>query len=134
MARDTLSPLLLLDWPSLAWVVLIGALTFATFTVKSRYQRLHEMGAIPRTLAHVSIGYFGLGMTAYGAWSAFHAYFPVPGGFAWEGGLAVLGGLSALTVGTCTLGEHVVQVATLRRAEQGEAVPARAASLGSSHP
>jgi hypothetical protein len=105
------SPLLLVDWPSLGWVALIAALTFATLTVKARYDRISEMGRAARALAHVTIGYFGVGMTLFGAWSAVNAHFPVPGGAGWEGGLAIVGGLAAVTIGSCTLGEHAVRVA-----------------------
>lgn len=110
----------LVDWPSIAWVALIAALTFAVMTVKSRYPKVAEMGTAARVLAHVSIGYFGLAMTAFGSWSAYHAYFPVPGGTGWDGALGIAGGLAALTIGGCTLGEHALQVAGSRRtAEAG---------------
>lgn len=109
------SPLQLVDWPSLGWVALIGSLTFACLTVKSRFEHVSRMGRFPELLAHVVIGYFGLGMTAFGGWAAATATFPVPGGHAWEGPVAVAGGLAALTIGSCTLAEHLMQVRAMRR-------------------
>ena len=124
MTLATASPLALMDWPSLAWIALIATLTFATLIVKARYGRIHEMGKAAQRLAHVTIGYFGLGMVAFGSWSAVNAYFPVPGGNGWEGGLAIVGGLAALTIGSCTLGEHALQVRALSREPVTAAVEA----------
>lgn len=115
MTLATASPLALMDWTSLGWIALIAAITFATLTVKARYGQIHEMGKAAQRLAHLTIGYFGLGMAAFGSWSAVNAYFPVPGGAGWEGGLAIIGGLAALTIGGCTLGEHAMQVRALGR-------------------
>lgn len=123
MTLATASPLDLVDWPSLGWITLIATLTFATLTVKARYAVIHEMGRGPQWLAHVTIGYFGIAMSAFGLWSAVTRYFPVPGHAGWEGGLAIVGGLAALTIGACTLGEHAVQVRAL---SQPEAQPASA--------
>ena len=119
------TPLRLVDWPSIGWVALIGALTFAVMVVKARYPKFQHLGPAVRTLAHVSIGYFSVAMMGFGAWSAFHSYFPVPGGTGWDGTLGLVGGLAALTVGGCTLAEHALQVAALRRAgSDAQAQPA----------
>jgi hypothetical protein len=107
------SPLALIDWPSLGWVALIAAVSFATLTVKARYASIHEMGRGAQWLAHLTVGYFGLGMATFGSWSVANAYFPVPGGAGWEGGLAMIGGLAAFTIGGCTLSEHALQAGAL---------------------
>ena len=78
-----------------------------------------------RTLAHVVIGYFGMGMMAFGASAAARAHFPVPGGAAWEGPIAVVGGLAALVIGSATLVEHCVTVRATRQADQLARVTAR---------
>jgi hypothetical protein len=109
--------LLVIDWPSILWALVLAGLTGTALSIKSRYPAIARAGAPARVLAHVVIGYFGLGMTSFGAWCAVQARFPVPGGAAWTGPVAIVGGLAAATIGTCTLVEHVVRVARLRPVE-----------------
>src|SRR5437870_5302661 len=100
MLLPTATSTMNLDWPSLAWAAILGGLTFACLRVKSRFPAISEQGALARVLAHLVIGYFSIGMTAFGAFAAFNAEFPVPGGAAWTGPVAVIGGFAAITIGT----------------------------------
>ncbi len=104
------------DWSSLCWVVMLACITAAVMWVKSAYARIADMGPVPRVLAHVTIGYFGVGMTAFGVVSALRGSLPVPGGVAWEGAVAVIGGLAALVIGASTLAEHVAHCLAMNRA------------------
>ena len=110
------STIALVDWPSLTWIALLAALSLACLTVKARFERIAESGRLAEVLAHVAVGYFGVGLVLFGATSAFQAWFPVPGGAAWEGGVAVLGGLAAVTIGATTLFEHLANVVQIRHA------------------
>jgi hypothetical protein len=112
------------DVASLCWGLLLACITAACLWIQRRYPSIAGMGPSARVVAHVAIGYFGFGMMAFGAASAATRTLPVPGGTAWEGGVAVIGGLAACLIGGTTLIEHVVQVAALRRDE--EMVPVRA--------
>lgn len=109
------APSLAFDWPSLAWATILAGLTFSCLAIKSRFAQVAAQGAVASALAHLVIGYFGLGMMAFGAMAAARAHFPVPGGAAWEGPVAVLGGIAAFVIGSTTLVEHVVQVRAARR-------------------
>jgi hypothetical protein len=111
-----------LDWPSLGWVLVLAGLTAACLRVKARFPEIAAAGKLPAALAHVVVGYFSVGMMAFGVTAATNAYFPVPGGSAWEGSIAVVGGIAALTIGSCTLLEHVARVRVAGR--QAAATPA----------
>ena len=104
-----------LDVGSIAWVCLLGALTYSCLRVNARFEAVAEAGRGAELLAHVVMGYFSLGMLAFGAAAAVNARFPVPGGAAWEGPVAVLGGLAAFTIGCCSAIEHV-RLVRVRRA------------------
>lgn len=117
------TPLILLDWASIAWAAVLAGLTLSALTVKSRFRNIAEHGAGARVLAHALIGYFSFGMMAFGASAAASARFPVPGGAAWEGPIAVAGGAAALIIGTVTLVEHVVQVRALHLAQSMQSIP-----------
>ena len=119
------APSLVFDWPSLAWTTILAGLTFSCLAIKSRFAQVAAQGAAARALAHVVIGYFGLGMMLFGASSAARAHFPVPGGAAWEGPVAVLGGMAAFVIGSTTLVEHLVQVRAARREMVASRVLAR---------
>jgi hypothetical protein len=106
-----------LDWPSLAWVLILAGLTMACLRVKARFPEIAAAGRVPAVLAHVVIGYFGVAMSAFGLSATTSAYFPVPGGAAWEGPVAVVGGMAAFTIGACTLLEHLVRVRSARGRE-----------------
>lgn len=120
------SSLVTVDWSSIAWALLLSGLTLAAIAIKARYPAIAEKGPVARALAHALIGYFGLGMTLLGLHAAAFASFPVPGGAAWEGTVAVTGGLAATTIGACTLLEHLLCVAKLRRLRATAEVTARA--------
>lgn len=105
-----------IDWASAAWALLIAGITAACLAIKSRYERIAAQGRWEALFANLTIGYFGLAMAAFGAVSALRAHLPVPGGVAWEGPVAVMGGLAAFVVGTTTLAEHAVGVARRRAA------------------
>lgn len=107
-----------MDWASLGWAALLAAITVACLAIQRNYARIAEMGRAARIVAHMAIGYFGLGMLAFGAVSAATRSLPVPGGIAWEGGVAVIGGLAACVIGGTTLIEHAVRVAAQHRTEQ----------------
>lgn len=115
---------LMLDWPSVAWAAILAGLTLACLSIKARYPTIAELGIAARVLAHVVIGYFSLGMLAFGASALVRSYFPVPGGAAWEGPVAILGGIAAMTIGGCTLAEHALQVRALRRTPVAQEVTA----------
>ena len=119
------APTLVLDWPSIAWTTLLAGLTFACLAVKARFPSIAEQGAVARVLAHVLIGYFGLGMMTFGAAAAARGRFPVPGGAAWEGSIAIVGGLAAFVIGSTTLVEHLVAMKATHREAQSAPVPAR---------
>lgn len=104
-----------LDWPSIGWVALLALLTWACLAVKSRYSVIAECGRGPALLANVVIGYFSIGMLTFGVTAAARAHFPVPGGTAWDGAVAVIGGIAAVTIGGCTLLEHAVTVRARQR-------------------
>jgi hypothetical protein len=108
-------PLSELDWPSLGWVMLLLGLTMACLRVKARFASIAEHGKAAELLAHVIVVYFGLGMLTFGVTAALRATFPVPGGVAWQGPIAVIGGIAAMTIGGCTLAEHVVSIVRERR-------------------
>lgn len=116
------TPTMVIDWPSLAWTAILAGLTFSCLAIKSRFAWIAEQGTFARVLAHVVIGYFGMGMMMFGASAAARGRFPVPGGAAWEGPIALVGGLAAFVIGTTTLVEHVLAV----RASQREPQPVRA--------
>jgi hypothetical protein len=118
------TPTIVLDWPSLAWTTILAGLTFSCLAIKARFAWIAQQGALARALAHVVIGYFGLGMMIFGASAAARGRFPVPGGAAWEGPIAIVGGLAALVIGSTTLAEHVLSV----RAAHREAEMARASA------
>jgi hypothetical protein len=103
------------DWPSLGWTALLGVLTAACLTVRVRFRQIAAAGRAAEILAHVVVGYFGVGMALFGGAAALHARFPVPGGVAWEGPIAVIGGIAALVIGSTTLYEHLVEVLAVRR-------------------
>lgn len=103
------------DWASISWALVIAIITLACTWVQKNYARLAESGAAARVLMHVVIGYFGFGMLAFGAFAAATRTLPVPGGLAWEGGVAVIGGLAACVIGGTTLIEHAAHVAAHRR-------------------
>ena len=109
------TPGLVLDWPSLAWTTVLAGLTFACLAIKSRFAWIAEQGAAARVLAHVLIGYFSMGMMVFGASAAARGRFPVPGGAAWEGTVAIVGGLAAFVIGTTTLVEHLATVRSMYR-------------------
>ena len=119
------TPGFVLDWPSLAWTAILAGLTFSCLAIKSRFSWISEQGAFARTLAHVVIGYFGMGMMAFGASAAARGHFPVPGGAAWEGPVAIVGGIAAFVIGTTTLVEHCVAVRSTQQADQMARVTAR---------
>ena len=98
------------DWPSLAWTAILGGLTFSCLAIEKKFDRIAEMGAGARVVGHALIGYFGFGMSAFGVWCVTSARFPVPGGAAWNGPIAVVGGLAACVIGTTTLVQHCVRV------------------------
>lgn len=106
---------LVLDWSSIGWALLLTGLTLAALAIKARYPAIAEQGRAARALAHLLVGYFGTGMVLLGAHAALTSTFPVPGGAAWEGPVAIAGGLAAMTIGGSTLLEHVLCVARLRR-------------------
>jgi hypothetical protein len=103
------SPVALIDWPSVGWTALLAVITFTCLCVKARFRQVAQAGRVAAVLGHVVIGYFGVGMVIFGGMAAFEATFPVPGGVAWEGPVAVIGGVAALLIGATTLYEHVAQ-------------------------
>lgn len=105
-----------IDWASAGWALLIACITAACLAIKSRYERIAAQGRWEALFANLTIGYFGLGMAAFGAVSALRAHLPVPGGIAWEGPVAVMGGVAAFVVGATTLAEHAVGLARRRSA------------------
>jgi hypothetical protein len=109
----------LVDWPSLGWTALLAVLTFTCLTVRARFRQVAAAGRVAEVLGHVVVGYFSLGMSLFGGFAAAQAYFPVPGGVAWEGPVAVIGGLAALTIGATTLYEHVLNVVAMHREAPG---------------
>jgi hypothetical protein len=115
------APSFAFDWPSLAWTTILAGLTFSCLAIKARFAQVAAQGAVATAIAHMVIGYFGLGMMLFGASSAARAHFPVPGGAAWEGPIAVIGGIAAFVIGSTTLVEHALQVRAARR----EAVESR---------
>ena len=114
-----------LDWPSIAWTLILAGLTFSALAIKSRFAAIAEQGAAARVLAHVLIGYFGLGMMTFGAAAAARGRFPVPGGAAWEGTVAIVGGLAAFVIGSTTLVEHLVAMKASHREAQPATVSTR---------
>lgn len=104
-----------LDLASLGWGLLLATITGACLWIQRKYPRIAGMGAAARVVAHVTIGYFSFGMMAFGAAAAARQSLPVPGGLAWEGGVAVIGGLAACIIGGTTLIEHAMQVAAMHR-------------------
>lgn len=104
-----------LDYQSIAWVALIGLLTYACLAVKSRYARIADAGRVPAALANVIIAYFSIAMFTFGATATARASFPVPGGMAWEGTVAVIGGAAAMVIGACTALEHALALRARRR-------------------
>ena len=110
------SPYAQIDWASISWTLLLGGLTIAALAVEERFETIAMNGRIAALLGHVVIGYFSFGMLLFGAWSAGRATFPVPGGQAWEGPVAVIGGISAMTIGACTLLKHAATVRVMREA------------------
>lgn len=115
-----------LDLSSIAWVCVLGALTFACLRVRAKFDVVAASGRVSEMLAHVVIAYFSLGMLAFGASAAVTARFPVPGGSAWEGPVAVIGGLAAFTIGCCSAVEHALLVRARRRAESPVVAPVAA--------
>lgn len=111
------------DWASPAWALLLAAITATCLVILRKFPRIAESGAAARVVAHVAIGYFGFGMLAFGVSSAVSRSLPVPGGVAWEGGVAVIGGIAACVIGGSTLVEHAVQVASMYRASRMARVP-----------
>ena len=105
----TATPAALIDWPSVGWTALLAVLTFTCLTVKARFRQVTRAGRVATVLGHVAVGYFGVGMVVFGGMAAFEGTFPVPGGVAWEGPVAVIGGIAALVIGATTLYEHVAQ-------------------------
>jgi len=103
------------DWPSLGWTAMLGVLTAACLTVRARFRQIAATGRAAEVLAHVVVGYFALGLTLFGAMAAMRARFPVPGGTAWEGPVAVIGGIAALVLGATTIYEHLANVLAFRR-------------------
>jgi hypothetical protein len=104
-----------IDWASITWVTILAGITFSCLAIKTHYARIAEQGAVERFMAHAVIGYFGIGMILYGASAAASEHFVVPGGAAWNGSIAVLGGISAFVIGSTTLLEHAVRVRSLAR-------------------
>ena len=96
-----------LDWPSLGWAALLLGITFAVLAVKARYPVVAKLGLVPRVIAHACVGYYGVGMAALGMSAVASGHMPVPGGAAWDGPIAIIGGFAALVAGSITLGEHV---------------------------
>lgn len=119
------APTIVLDWPSIAWTLILAGLTFSALAIKSRFASIAEQGAVARVLAHVLIGYFGLGMMTFGASAAARGTFPVPGGSAWEGTVAIVGGLAAFVIGSTTLVEHLVAMRASHREAQSAPVATR---------
>ena len=117
MDETTAQATAFLDWQSICWALLLACITLACLWIQRRYPAIHRMGRGARILANLTIGYFGAGMLAFGAFSAATRCLPVPGGVAWEGGVALLGGLAACLIGGTTLVEHAVNVAALHRGE-----------------
>jgi len=118
----------LVDWPSLGWTALLGILTFTCLTVHARFRHVAAAGRVAEALGHVVVGYFSLGMLLFGGMAAFQAYFPVPGGVAWEGPVAVIGGIAALVIGGTTATEHVITVIAMRHEAAARPATAKAMS------
>jgi len=112
-----------IDWPSLAWAMLLFGITLAVLAIKARYPAIARMGSFARITAHACIGYFGVGMVALGLSAIANGSLPVPGGVAWDGNVAIVGGFAALVAGSITLGEHVAQSWAIHRAPASEPEP-----------
>lgn len=104
-----------LDWQSIGVVAGFAGFGLASLTVKHCYQSIASGGRVPMLFAHVVVANFGIGMFAFGAWATLHRYFPLPGGPGWEGGIAVVGGIAAMTAGGCTLVDHFVKLRATSR-------------------
>ena len=112
---DSLSPSAIENLASLAWVMLLGSTILGCLIVRSQFIKIVRAGLSAELLGHFIVGYFSTSMMAFGTWASANAYFPVPGGFSWTGGLAVVGGVAAAITGAATLIEHLADLPDMAR-------------------